>query len=338
LDSQFWRTDTTYQELNCSRIITVIPVYNGQAFIGQTLASVAQQTLRPDRVIVIDDGSTDATPEIIRGFKELACEYIRNPANLGVIKNYNRALDFAKETDYLQILHADDVINPDFYQVMTELLKDCPGRGMAWCLDERIDENNQSLSLSGKPDGRVKAVSKDQFLRAKAEFRNQAFCATLFKTNQKPAPCLYEPDFLIVNDMVFYADFAIHCQRLVQINLPLAKYRWHGSNTTSAYAPTMQSLVLDEWKAMMRNEGHRETPPGFFRKLKLKGLFAVRSGIKAKRFRQNGNPDYAGKIVQAAQPIAGRPLWIAGQALVELRDLALYQIGGRPRHPKNIYG
>jgi hypothetical protein len=100
----------------------------------------------------------------------------------------------------------------------------------------------------------------------------------------------------------------------------------------------MQSLVLDEWKAMMRNEGHRETPPGVFRKLKLKGLFAVRSGIKAKRFRQNGNPDYAGKIVQAAQPIAGRPLWIAGQALVELRDLALYQIGGRPRHPKNIYG
>lgn len=114
LDSQFWGTAITYQELNYSRIITVIPVYNGQAFIGQTLASVAQQTLKPGRVIVIDDGSTDATPEIVRGFKELACEYIRNPTNLGLVKNYNRALDFAKETDYLQILHADDLIDPIF--------------------------------------------------------------------------------------------------------------------------------------------------------------------------------------------------------------------------------
>jgi glycosyltransferase involved in cell wall biosynthesis len=324
--------------LNYSRIVTVIPVYNGHAFIGQTLASVARQTLRPERMIVIDDGSTDATPEIVRDFKKLACEYIRNPTNLGVIKNYNRALDFAKEADYLQILHADDLIEPDFYRVMTGLLADCSGRGMAWCLDERIDETNQKLSLSGKPDGRVEVFSKDQFLRAKAEFRNQAFCATLFKTDRKPVPCLYEPDYLIVNDMVFYADFAVHCDRLVQINLPLGKYRWHGSNTTSAYAPAIQSLVLDEWKAMMRIEGRREHGTGVLRNLKLKGLFAVRSGIKAKRFRQNGNPDYARKIVQAAQPITGWPLWLAGQALVELRDLAIYKIGGRPRHPKNIYG
>jgi len=324
--------------LNYSRIITAIPVYNGHAFIGQTLASVARQKLRPDRVIVIDDGSTDATPEIVRGFKELNCEYLRNPTNLGVIKNYNRALDFAKDTSYLQILHADDLIEPDFYEVMTGLLADCPGRGMAWCLDERIDENSQKLSLSGKPDGRVEIFPKDRFLRAKAEFRNQAFCATLFKTSREPAPCLYEPEFLIVNDMVFYADFAVHCHQLIQINLPLAKYRWHGSNTTSAYAPAIQSLVLDEWKAMMRNEGRREQSTSVLRQLKLKGLFAVRSGIKAKRFRQNGNPDYARKIVQAAQPIAGRPLWLAGQALIELRDLAIYKIGGRTRHPKNIYG
>ncbi|MGD0745359.1 MAG: glycosyltransferase family 2 protein [Verrucomicrobiota bacterium] len=338
MDSQFWRTDSTYQALNYSRIITVIPVYNGQAFIGQTLASVAQQTMRPDRVIVLDDGSTDATPEIVRDFKELACEYIRNPANLGLVKNYNRALDFAKETDYLQILHADDLIEPDFYRVMAGLLEDCPGRGMAWCLDERIDENNQKLSLSGKADGRVRVFSKDQFLRAKAELGNQAFCATLFKTDRKPAPCLYEPEFLIVNDMVFYADFAVHCHRLVQINLPLGKYRWHGNNTTSAYAPTIQSLVLDEWKAMMRNEGRREQSTSILRKWKLKGLFAVRSGIKAKRFRQNGNPDYAREIVQAVRNITGWPLWVAGQVLVELRDLAIYKIGGRTRHPKNIYG
>jgi hypothetical protein len=338
IGSPFWAINGSYQELNRASIITVIPVYNGQAFIDQTLASVAQQKLRPDRVIVIDDCSTDSTPDIVRSFRGLTCEYVRNPANLGVIKNYNRALDYAQEGEYLQILHADDLIAPEFYHVMVELLADCRGRGMAWCQDERIDENNQRLSVSGESDGRVKIFSKDEFLRTKAEFGNQAFCATLFKTARQPAPCQYHPDFLIVNDVVFYAEYGVHCEALIQINRLLAQYRWHGNNTTSSFAPTIQSLILDEWKAMMRNEELREKRPGPVRKLKLRGLFAVRSGIKAKRFRQNGNPGYANKIVQAARPITGWPLWIAGQILVELRDFTIYRLGGRKRHPKNIYG
>ena len=51
-----------------ANIITVIPVYNGEKFIRQTLESVARQTLRPDRVIVQDNCSTDRTPEIAREF------------------------------------------------------------------------------------------------------------------------------------------------------------------------------------------------------------------------------------------------------------------------------
>ena len=74
------------------------------------------------------------------------------------------------------------------------------------------------------------------------------------------------------------------------------------------------------------------------RKLKLKGLLAVRSGIKAKRVRQNGNPAYSREIVEAARGITGWPLWLAGQVLVELRDFYLFGILRRTRHPKNIYG
>jgi hypothetical protein len=64
----------------------------------------------------------------------------------------------------------------------------------------------------------------------------------------------------------------------------------------------------------------------------------VRSGIKAKRVRQNGNSKYSHEITLAARQITGWPLWLAAKFLVELRDLAIYKIGGRTRHPKNIYG
>ena len=321
-----------------SKIITTIPVFNGEAFIEQTLESVARQTLPPDRVIVLDNCSTDRTPEIVQNFKGLPCEFIRNPTNLGLFGNLNRCLDFAAETDYLQILHADDLIEPEFYQVMTGLLGECAGRGLAWALDERVDENNRHLSDSGKADGIIEDVPRDDFLQRKAEIRNQAFCATLLKTGFQPAPCRFPLDFPILGDMIFWAAYGAHCQMIVHVHRRLAKYRWHGSNETVAHMPTIQALILDEWRTMETNEALRGKGWSLYRKTKLKGLLAVRSGIKAKRVRQNGDASYSVEIAAAARGITGWPLWLAGKVLVELRDFCLFTLQRRTRHPKNIYG
>ena len=48
---------------NQAHIISVIPVYNGERFLRATLDSLASQTIQPDRVIVLDDASTDGTAE-----------------------------------------------------------------------------------------------------------------------------------------------------------------------------------------------------------------------------------------------------------------------------------
>jgi glycosyltransferase involved in cell wall biosynthesis len=320
-----------------SKIITTIPVFNGEAFIGQTLESVARQTLRPDRVVVLDNCSTDRTEEIVRGFKGIECEFVRNPTNLGLFGNFNRSLDFAAETDYLQILHADDTIEPRFYEVMTGVLSDCNGLGLGWCLDERVDENNQHLSDSGKADGKIEVLSRDSFLKWKAEIGNQAFCATLMKTAGQPAPCRFPTDYPIVGDMIFWAAFGAKCDKLVHIRQPLAKYRWHGGSQTVFLGPSIQALVLDEWRAMEVNEALRGKGWSWHRKLKQKGLLAVRSGIKAKRVQQSGNNAYSREIVQATRGITGLPLWLAGKVLVELRDFYIFKIQGRTRHPKNIY-
>jgi glycosyltransferase involved in cell wall biosynthesis len=321
-----------------SKILTVVPVWNGEQFIEQTLDSIARQTLRPDRVVVLDNCSTDRTEEIVRNFKGITCEFIRNPTNLGLFGNFNRSLDFADQTEYLQILHADDAIEPQFYEVMTGLLVDCDGLGLVWCLDERIDENNQHLSDSGKPDGKIEVLTRDNFLKWKAEIGNQAFCATLMKTCGQPAPCHFPMDYPIIGDMIFWAAFGAHCEKLIHVHRLLAKYRWHGGNQTVFLGPSIQALVLDEWRTMEANEALRGKGWSWHRKMKLKGLLAVRSGVKAKRVRQNGNIAGSREIAQAARGITGWPLWLAGQVLVELRDFYLFRILGRRRHPKNIYG
>lgn len=321
-----------------SRIITVIPVYNGAAFIAQTLESVARQKLRPDRVVVLDNCSTDRTPEIVRNFSGIPCEFIRNEKNLGLFGNLNRALDYCPETEFLQLLHADDTIEPEFYETMTAVLADCGGRGMGWSLDERIDENDRHISFSGQADGKSEVLDKDFFLQRKAELGNQAFCAVLLKTGGLPSPCRFREDFPILGDTVFWAAYGARCEKIVHVRRALAKYRWHGGNQTNFHAPGLQPLIYDEWRTMEMNELLREKGWSLRRKLKLKGLFAVRSGIKSKRVRQNGNSQYAREIARAARGISGWPLWLAGKCLVELRDFYLFKIRRRTRHPNNIYG
>ncbi len=321
-----------------SKLITVVPVYNGEEFILQTLQSVAAQKLQPDRVIVQDNGSTDKTEELVSGFKGVKIEWRRNETNLGLFGNFNRGLELADQTDFLHILCADDRIQPEFYSRLIGALETCKGRGLAYSLDERIDENNGRLSISGKVSGITEVKRKEDFMREKAEIANQAFSGSLMKTAGQKAPCQFRLDMPILADVVYWAEWAQFCERIVCVHDILVQYRWHGTNETSTSAPQIQSLILDEWRAMQMLEQLRGATPGFVRQFKLKGLFAVRSGIKAKRFRQVNQRDYARKIVDTARPISGALAWCMAQAVVELREIAVYKLGGRRRHPKNVYG
>ena len=303
----------------------------------RTLQSVARQTRRPDRVVVLDNQSTDRTEAIVRNFSGLPCEFIRNPSNLGLFGNLNRCLELAPETRFLHLLHADDTISPEFYEVMMQSLGDDAGLALGWCLDERIDETDAHLSVSGKPDGSVTVLERDVFLQRKAELGNQAFCATLIKTGRQPIPVRFALDAPIMGDQMYWAALGAQCRKIVFVNRALAQYRWHGSNQTTFLAPAIQPLILDEWRTMEMNEALRGKGWIWHRKLKLKALLAVRSGIKAKRVRQNGNAKYAQEIAAAAKKITGGPLWLAGQVVVELRDFYLFTVCRRQRHPKNIY-
>jgi glycosyltransferase involved in cell wall biosynthesis len=324
-----------------ARLTTTIPVRNGQEFILQTLQSLAAQTLRPDRVVVLDNQSTDATRQICENFKDLPIEFYVNEKNLGTFGNFDHCLDFAPETEYLQILHADDVLLPKFYEEAVAQLKDCPGRALAWSIDERIDEFNKHMTFSHKADGGAHVLDRDTFLKIKAEIGNQSFVSTLLKTNYQPAPARFPMDMLVYGDMVYWARFGAHADKIVFISQVLAQYRWHQTNQTVFVAPNLKSLVIDAWNTMMMAEELRKKfcgkSTGAIRMMKLKGLMSVRSGIMAKRFRQLGNVPYSREIVKTGRGYTGWPIWLAGQFLVNLRELIVFKLMRRPRHKQNIF-
>jgi len=301
------------------------------------LRSVANQTRRPDRLLLLDNCSTDGTEKIIREFADMKCEYIRNERNLGLFGNMNRALEYAEQTRYLHIIPADDLVTPNFFDKMIPPLESCAGFGMGFCLDERIDDNDEHLSLSGRVTGTVEEIPREIFLQQKGEIANQALGGTIYKTNFQKAPAQFRMDMPILADVVFYAAWGAHCERVVKFNEPLTKYRWHGANMSCELMPGIQPLVLDEWKTMQLVEQLRGGT-GFVRSCKLKGLFGVRSGIKARRIRQLGNLKYSREIVSAGRNISGLPLWFAAQCVVHAREILVYGIMRRRRMPQNVFG
>jgi glycosyltransferase involved in cell wall biosynthesis len=93
------------------RVSVCIPTYNGQAYLGPAIESVLAQTLTDLEVVVIDDGSTDATPDVVARLRDPRLRYLRNERNLGPQGNWNRCLEEARGR-YFKLLPHDDLLRP----------------------------------------------------------------------------------------------------------------------------------------------------------------------------------------------------------------------------------
>ena len=69
-----------------------MPTYNGAAFIEETLRSIVNQSYQDFELLIVDDGSTDNTLEIVQSFSDPRIQLHRNPERLGIPGNWNRCL------------------------------------------------------------------------------------------------------------------------------------------------------------------------------------------------------------------------------------------------------
>lgn len=91
----------------------VVPVHNDGLTVGSTIESLLRQSVRPDRILVVDDGSTDDTPRALEAFRDRGVDVLRLPKNVGK----SRALDAALasiDTELVAITDADSIVHVDY--------------------------------------------------------------------------------------------------------------------------------------------------------------------------------------------------------------------------------
>jgi glycosyltransferase involved in cell wall biosynthesis len=94
------------------RVSVLLAVFNGEAHVAEAVESILGQTLADLELIVVDDGSTDATPGILARYDDPRLVVARNPENLGLTRSLNRALELARG-EYVARQDADDRSFPE---------------------------------------------------------------------------------------------------------------------------------------------------------------------------------------------------------------------------------
>ena len=125
------------------KVTVLTTVYNGERFIMETIKSVLNQTFEDFEYIIVDDGSTDNTANIIKSFKDKRIKYYYRGKNEGYFK-LQRAINFGLKKakgKYIARIDADDLCCPERLQIQFDFL-----------------ESNQDIFLIGSS---VNIIDKD---------------------------------------------------------------------------------------------------------------------------------------------------------------------------------
>ena len=127
-------------------VVSIItPTYNHERYIGQCIESVVLQTYSNWELIIVDDGSTDGTPDIIKKYKDPRIKYIRQD-NLGIMnlkQTYNKALSLSRG-EFIAILEGDDCWPIDKLERQLPSF-DLPEVILSWGNARIIDEKGKTI-------------------------------------------------------------------------------------------------------------------------------------------------------------------------------------------------
>ncbi|MCI5221093.1 MAG: glycosyltransferase [Candidatus Electrothrix sp. AR4] len=111
------------------KLSVLMPVYNGEHYLRETMQSILRQTFTDFEFLVVDDGSTDNTPEIIGSFDDPRIRRIENPERLKLSGALNRGMKEATG-QYIARMDADDIALPQRLQRQIEYMEQHPEVGL----------------------------------------------------------------------------------------------------------------------------------------------------------------------------------------------------------------
>ena len=94
--------------MSMPKVTVLMPVFNGERYLQEAIASILGQTFTDFELLIIDDGSTDKSTGIIKSFTDKRIQLVKNVQNIGLIKTLNKGIDLANG-EYIARMDCDDI-------------------------------------------------------------------------------------------------------------------------------------------------------------------------------------------------------------------------------------
>lgn len=216
------------------KVTVLMTVYNGEKFLVEAIDGILNQTFRDFEFLIINDGSTDGSREIIQSYKDPRINMVDNERNIGLTASLNRGLRLAGG-EYIARQDADDISLPERLEKQISILE--RNREIAllgsWYLE--IDESGNPLREYRLPCEPIQICWDSIFYCS--------FSTVLFRRERVLSNVgFYNESFRYAQDWELYSKIA-RTHTVVNVGECLVKYRLHSHSMTDTYGSVVQSEI-----------------------------------------------------------------------------------------------
>lgn len=256
----------------------VIPCYNSSRWLSETLQSILAQTRADWEAVVVDDGSTDSSSEIVRSFaaRDTRIRLVRQ-ANAGRPAARNKGAQVTRGR-FICFLDADDLWDPRYVEIMVRALEGKPK--ISGCVCESLLFSDTGKSRLGPLPGDGKPLVEVDDILTNSGW---GIHAVVIRREAFDRAGRFDEQFKNAEDWDLWLRLLTHSSFLA-IRQPLALYRQHSMQTSKnrlRMAHCIKRVAVKfqrEHSAVVRRYGRKRYHEGIARTLRRHGLAAERAG------------------------------------------------------------
>ena len=214
----------------------LIPTYNCAKYIVPAIKSVLAQKYADYELLIIDDGSTDTTEEIVSKISDSRIVYLKNSCNKGIVYTLNKGIEMAKG-EYIARMDADDIVLGNRLEIQIDFLNKNPDHGIVGGWYQVTNENGKIIDT-------VEGVTNCSSAQLGLLFRNQFAHSVVTMRTDLAKQLKYDPEFQYCEDYDLWVRFA-EVSKVTNLPAYYLSYRWYSENSCNRKQKELKQAMLN---------------------------------------------------------------------------------------------
>ncbi len=213
-------------------ITVLMPVYNAEKYLREAIESILEQTFTDFEFLIINDGSTDKSEDIILSYTDTRIRYVKNESNLKLVATLNKGFNLATGK-YVVRTDADDLNYPDRIELQYSFMEQNPSIGLSGTGFEIFGENTSVSKVQYSPDHNT--ICLKHLYQIHLSHGTSIFRMDVVKQHN----LYFDPSYVHAEDYELWTRFS-QVSRLANIQKVLYKVRHHEEEVSKLNQATQQ--------------------------------------------------------------------------------------------------